>query len=155
MLIDHQWDRQNKKINSLIHRSAMTQNVSVLDIDYTSNRKLDKTQYERMLSFAFSQQQRKHYDIGPAGIRKSYLAQAIGYQACHMLHKTQSSLPDCLTMHKNASRRKVSQLPQGVTQNTFTIRICWTHPFRRCTNTIGCNRKQAPQSFHNYLLRYP
>ena len=90
MLIDHQWeDRQNKKINSLIHRSAMTQNVSVQDIDYTSNRKLDKTQYERMLSLQFINNKENIIIIGPAGIGKSYLAQAIGYQACHMLHKTQ------------------------------------------------------------------
>ncbi len=92
MLIDHQWeDRQNKKINSLIHRSAMTQNVSVQDIDYTSVRKLDKTQYERMLSLQFIQNKENIIITGPAGIGKSYLAQGLGYQACRMLHKTQYS----------------------------------------------------------------
>ena len=65
MLIDHQWeDRQNKKINSLIHK---TQNVSVQDIDYTSNRKLDKTQYERMLSLQFINNKENIIIIG-AGI---------------------------------------------------------------------------------------
>jgi len=90
MLIDHQWDdRQNKKIKSLIHRSAMTQNVSSVDIDYSSDRNLDRTQYERMLSLQFIHNKENIIITGPAGVGKSYLAQAIGYQACHMLHKTQ------------------------------------------------------------------
>ena len=90
MLIDHQWeDRQNRKITRLIRTSAMTLNISVQDVDYTSNRKLDKTQYERMLSLSFIKNKENLILTGPAGIGKSYLAQAIGYQACHMLHKTQ------------------------------------------------------------------
>ena len=46
--------------------------------DYTSNRKLDKTQYERMLSLQFINNKENIIIIGPAGIGKSYLAQAIG-----------------------------------------------------------------------------
>lgn len=90
MLIDHQWeDRQNRKINNLIRKSAMTQKVAVTDIDYTTDRHLDRTQYERMLSLRFLQNKENIIITGPAGIGKSYLAQAIGHQACHMLHKTQ------------------------------------------------------------------
>jgi len=90
MLIDHQWeDRQNKRIDSFIRRSSMTQNVSIQDIDYTSDRKLNKTQYERMLSLQFIKNRENIIITGPAGIGKSYLAQGLGYQACHMLHKTQ------------------------------------------------------------------
>jgi DNA replication protein DnaC len=90
MLIDHQWeDHQNKKISSLIRRSGMTQHISVQDINYTSNRKLDKGQYERMLGLHFIKNKENLIITGPAGIGKSYLAQALGYQACHMLKKTQ------------------------------------------------------------------
>lgn len=90
MLIDHQWeDRQNKKIQSLIHRSGMTSNISVQDIDYTSKRKLDKGLYERMLSLTFVKNKENLIITGPTGVGKSYLAQAIGYQACYNIHKTQ------------------------------------------------------------------
>ena len=88
MLIDHQWeDRQNKKINSLIHRSAMTQNVSVQDIDYTRS-KTGQNTVRAYAFFAVYQQQRKHYHHRPGRYWQKFLAQAIGYQACHMLHKT-------------------------------------------------------------------
>lgn len=90
MLIDHEWeDRQNKKITNLIRKSAMTQKVSVADIDYSAHRQLDRTQYERMLSLQFLKNKENIIITGPAGIGKSYLAQAIGHQACHMIHKTQ------------------------------------------------------------------
>ena len=71
MLIDHQWeDRQNKKISSLIRRSGMTQHVSVQDIDYTTNRKLDRGQYERMLSLAFIKNKENLIITGPCRDRK-------------------------------------------------------------------------------------
>ena len=93
---------KTKRINSLIRRSAMTQNVSVQDIDYTSDRKLDKTQYERMLSLQFINNKENIINTGPAGIGKSYLAQALGYQACHMLHRHNIIYwLDCLTMQEN------------------------------------------------------
>ena len=90
MLIDQEWqDRQNKKIKSLIHRSAMSKNISNHDIDYSSIRKLDKGQYERLLSLQFLKNNENIIFTGPAGIGKSYLAQALGHKACQMLYKTQ------------------------------------------------------------------
>ena len=66
----------------------MTLDVSVQDIDYTSNRKLDRGQYERLLSLGFIKNKENIIITGPAGIGKSYLAQAIGCQACQMIHNT-------------------------------------------------------------------
>lgn len=90
MLIDQEWqDKQNKKIKNLIYRSGMNRNISNHDIDYSTNRKLDKGQYERMISLSFLKNNENIIFTGPAGTGKSYLAQALGYQACQMLHKTQ------------------------------------------------------------------
>ena len=90
MLIDHEWqDRQNRKITNLLNKSGMTQKTAITDVDYTTDRQLDKTQYQRLLSLQFLKTHENIIITGPAGIGKSYLAQTIGHQACHMLYKTQ------------------------------------------------------------------
>ena len=97
MLID-QMGRSAKQENKQPHpRSAMT---PVSSNNYTSNRKL-KTQYERMLFCSY--QKPKTLSSSARPYWQNYLAQAI-VQACHMLHikRNITSLPDCLTMHKNA-----------------------------------------------------
>lgn len=90
LLIDHEWeDRQNRKIRSLIRRSAMNHHISVQDIDFTTERNLSKNQFDRLLSLLFIKNHENVIICGPAGTGKSYLAQALGYQACHQLFKVQ------------------------------------------------------------------
>ena len=59
------------------------------DIDYTSKRKLDKNQFERLLGLQFLPQAENIIFTGSTGVGKSYLAQAIGTAACQMLYKVQ------------------------------------------------------------------
>ncbi len=90
MLVDQEWqERQNKKIHSLLHRSGMSKQISTQDIDFNTLRKLDKVQYQRLMSLSFLSNNENLIITGPAGIGKSYLAQALGHQACQMLHKVQ------------------------------------------------------------------
>lgn len=90
LLVDHEWeDRQNRKIQSLLKRSMMRGNISVHDIDFTSDRNLSKNQFDRLLSLQFLKNYENVIITGPAGTGKSYLAQALGHQACHQLIKVQ------------------------------------------------------------------
>ena len=88
-LIDAEWEqRHNRKIQNLLKRAGISQNISPLAIDYTSNRNLDKTVYERLLSLQFMKEYENVIITGPTGIGKSYLAQALGKAACQSLYKT-------------------------------------------------------------------
>ena len=90
LLVDQEWeDRQNRKIKNLIRQAGFRLPVSTHDIDYTSKRKLDKNQFERLLGLQFLTQAENIIFTGSTGVGKSYLAQAIGTSACQMLYKVQ------------------------------------------------------------------
>ena len=49
LLTDHEWeDRQNKKIQRLLKQAAFRQKATIVDIDYTSARNLDKNMFARL-----------------------------------------------------------------------------------------------------------
>lgn len=89
LLVDQEWeDRQQRKIENMIRQAKFRLQASANNIDYTSNRSLDKNQFERLLSLNFIKRQQNIIIVGPTGVGKSYLAQAIGHHACTMLYKT-------------------------------------------------------------------
>jgi len=89
MLIDCEWeDRQHKRIETLIRTAGFKTNVSAQNIDYLSNRNLDKNVAQRLLTLNFLKHKENIIITGPTGLGKSYLAQAIGNQACQMLFRT-------------------------------------------------------------------
>ena len=90
LLTDHEWeDRQNKKIQRLLKQAAFRQKASIADIDYTSARNLDKNMFARLSSLDFITKKENLILTGASGVGKSYLAQALGHQACIMGLKTQ------------------------------------------------------------------
>ena len=89
MLIDNEWeDRQSRKIKSLIAKAKFKIHPSVADIDYTHPRNLDHNLFDRLASLNFIKRDENIIITGPAGCGKSYLAQALGMQACRMMYKT-------------------------------------------------------------------
>lgn len=89
LLTDHQWeDRQNRKIERLLQQAAFKQKATLADIDYTQNRNLDKNMFERLATLDFISRKENMIITGASGVGKSYLAQALGHQACMMQHKT-------------------------------------------------------------------
>lgn len=90
LLTDHEWEeRQNKKIQRLLRQANFRQKASVADIDYTSNRNLEKNMFERLISLSFISKKENIIITGASGVGKSYLTQALGHQACLMEYKTQ------------------------------------------------------------------
>jgi DNA replication protein DnaC len=89
LLTDHQWeDRQNRKIERLLKQAGFKQQASLADINYTQNRNLDKNMFLRLGTLDFITRKENIILTGASGVGKSYLAQALGHQACMMEHRT-------------------------------------------------------------------
>ena len=89
MLVDQEWeDRLSKKINRLIGAAKFKTQTSLTDIDYKTNRALDKDMMNKLGLLSFIKNKKNLILTGPAGIGKSYIAQAIGHQACIEGYKT-------------------------------------------------------------------
>lgn len=89
LLTDHQWeDLQNRKIKRLITQAAFKQGATLVDIDYLHNRNLDRNMFERLAALDFIQKKENLIITGASGVGKSYIAQALGHQACMMNKRT-------------------------------------------------------------------
>ena len=85
LLADYEWeDRQNRKIERLIKAAGFRQKASVADINYQPNRNLDKNMFNRLGTLEFIKKNENVIITGASGVGKSYLAQALGNQACLM-----------------------------------------------------------------------
>jgi DNA replication protein DnaC len=89
MLIDQEWEnKQNNKIKNLIKKANFRYPATIQDIDYLANRQLDRNTFERLALLDFVHNHENIIITGATGTGKSYLAQALGNQACMMLVKT-------------------------------------------------------------------
>lgn len=89
LLTDHQWeDRENRKIDRLLKQANFRQNANLADIDYSPGRNLDKNMFARLGTLDFISRKENIIISGASGVGKSYLAQALGHQACLIGHKT-------------------------------------------------------------------
>ena len=85
LLTDHEWeDRQNVKIKRLIQLADFKQKASIADVNYAGGRNLDKNMFNRLSSLDFMAKKENLIVTGASGVGKSYLAQALGHQACLM-----------------------------------------------------------------------
>jgi len=105
MLVDQEWEnRQNKKIQNLVKTARFRYPATIRDIDYTANRQLDKNTFERLALLDFVRGRENLIITGATGTGKSYLAQALGHQACIMLMKTLYFNTTRLMSHLKLSR---------------------------------------------------
>lgn len=90
LLVDQEWEhRYNKRIKNLIVSAGFRYPASVQDVDYSANRSLDRNTFERLAMLDFIKRGENVIITGATGTGKSYLAQALGHNACVMQHKTQ------------------------------------------------------------------
>ena len=64
------------------------QNGSLSEVNYTQNRNLDKNMFLRLGTLDFIAKKENIIITGASGVGKSYLAQALGNQACMMGYRT-------------------------------------------------------------------
>ncbi len=99
LLVDIEYtSRKNNRLKRLIHAAGFDQPAaSVLEIDYTSGRKLNRNLIERLATCAYIPDCRNIFITGATGSGKSYMACAFGMEACKHYYATRYvRLPDLL-----------------------------------------------------------
>lgn len=82
-LIDSEWDyRQNRRIERQIMYARFRYKASIEELHYHVDRSIDRNQVMRLADCTFLDRYENLLITGSTGIGKSYLASAIGYQAC-------------------------------------------------------------------------
>lgn len=83
-LIDSEWDeRYNRRLDRSIKEARFRYKATVEQISYEDNR-LDKNQVQRLADCDFIKRKENIILTGSTGIGKSYIASALGYQACSL-----------------------------------------------------------------------
>lgn len=88
LLVDQEWEyRQNRRMNNLLKTANFRTPATISEIDYSTQRGLDKNVFERLANLSFLTKKENIIITGPTGVGKSFLAQALGHQACFQLHR--------------------------------------------------------------------
>jgi len=82
-ITEAEWDdRQNRKIERGIKNARFRYKATVEDIIYDSSRNIDRTKLMRLFDCSFIEKGESLLITGSSGVGKSYIASALGYQAC-------------------------------------------------------------------------
>lgn len=82
-LVDAEWDdRHNRRIERQIFYAKFRYKASIEEINYHADRSIDRNQVMRLADCTFVGRNENLLITGSTGIGKSYMATAMGYQAC-------------------------------------------------------------------------
>lgn len=85
MLIDSEWDdRHNRTIERTMRNARFRYKATIEQLDYSSDRGVDKNQVHRLADGEFINKKENILITGSTGTGKSFLASAIGHQACQL-----------------------------------------------------------------------
>jgi DNA replication protein DnaC len=88
-LLDAEWDeRHNRSIGRQITNARFRYKASVEQIIYDNDRSIDQNQIRRFAECEFINRKENILITGSTGIGKSYIASAIGHQACLCGYRT-------------------------------------------------------------------
>lgn len=83
-LVDSEWDeRYNRKLDRTLHSARFRYKASIEEISFENNR-VDKNQVLRLADCEFVKQKENIIITGSTGIGKSFIASALGHQACSL-----------------------------------------------------------------------
>jgi len=92
LIVDREYDsRKSNKIKRLIHNAEFDDeqaDASILDVNYTSGRKLNKELILQLGTCDYLTEYRNIFITGATGSGKSYLATAFGMEACKRYYTT-------------------------------------------------------------------
>jgi DNA replication protein DnaC len=88
VLIDSEWDeRYNRKLTRTVKNAHFRYKASVEQINFDDNRLKNKNQVLRLADCGFIDNKENVLITGSTGVGKSYIASAIGHQACSLGYK--------------------------------------------------------------------
>ena len=144
ILADHEWEnRQNQKIERLMKQAFFRQRASIEEVNLEPERNLERNMFNRLATLDFMKRKENIIITGASGTGKSYLAQALGHQACLEQQKT---------LYVNTARllarlrlAKVDGTYLKELKKSFDIRRFWTTSLRqqRKRNLDGYYRRQT------------
>lgn len=83
MIVDSEWDdRNNRKIERSIKNARFNYKSSIENIIYEETRNIDRIKIQRLAECGFIPKSENILITGSTGAGKSYIATALGYQAC-------------------------------------------------------------------------
>jgi DNA replication protein DnaC len=89
LLVERQWSwKENRSLATRLKTAQLKIAASLEAIDYRHPRGLKRAQIEQLRASQWVQEKRNCLITGPAGIGKTYLACALGHQACRDGHRT-------------------------------------------------------------------
>lgn len=88
-LIEAEWiDRHNRRIERLIRNARFRYTAHPTEIKHGHERGLDKNVFLRLSDCSFIKSKENVILTGPTGVGKSFIASALGHQACMLGYKT-------------------------------------------------------------------
>jgi DNA replication protein DnaC len=88
LLIDSEWDdRHNRAIERSMHNARFRYKATIEQLDYSIDRGIDKNLVHRLADGEFIGRKENILITGSTGTGKSFLASAIGHQACQLGYK--------------------------------------------------------------------
>lgn len=83
LLVQSEWeDRESRKLQRRLHSARFRYQASIEEINYQHHRNLDKNQLLRFSDCSYVSRGENILITGPTGVGKSYIASALGNQAC-------------------------------------------------------------------------
>jgi DNA replication protein DnaC len=85
LLVDREiTHRDNRRLTTRLHQAKLRQSACIEDIDYRHPRGLDKSVITRLATCQWVRDRHNVLITGPTGIGKTWLACALGHQACRV-----------------------------------------------------------------------
>lgn len=132
-LVEAEWlERKNRKLKRLLMRAKFKLRASIEEIDLDNKRNIDKNLLMRIANCSFLDEKENIVITGSTGVGKSYLASAIGHQACHkgysVMYFSTSKLLSKLKMSK-ADNSYIKEMRTIAKQNLIILDDFGLQPF--------------------------
>lgn len=136
-LIEAEYDyKRTQRIKNAFKNAMFRYPASIEEISFSKNRNLDKNTFIRLSDCSFIEKKENIIITGPTGVGKSYLASALGHQACVMGYRVRyynmGKLFSMLKMSK-ADNSYLKEMARIEKQDVLILDDFGLHPFDSST----------------------